>query len=299
MMSRRILMLTAVLFAVLFAAGCSGKIAATVNGEKIMKKEVDAAAARHMGPAAATMKDTDKKAVWNRALQGLVAEKIAFQAARSKGIAVTGQDVDNEVAGLYRMYGKDVIDKQAKQMNLDKDGFRQTVRKKIIVSRLAESLVPGSAITDEDAKRFYDSQPGMFRTPERANVRMVRTANEDQARVIAARMKAGGGFDRVADKYVADKSVSVSDYGWTPTAIYGLEIEKALDAMKPGAFAGPFKVHDGYTIISLKEKQAAGVMGFDEVKDQIKGMLLAKKRQAALFDLIAHERKVASIKINE
>ncbi len=298
-MSRRISMLTAVLLAVLFAAGCSGKTAATVNGEKITKKEVQEAAAARMGPAAATMQGAAKKAAMNQALQELIAEKIAFQEARARGIVVTDQDVDNEVANLYRQYGKDAIDKQAKQMNLDKDAFRQAIKKRIIVSRLAESLVPASAVSDDDARQFYNSQPGMFKTPERANVRLVRTANGDQAKVIAARMKAGGSFDRVADQYVNDKSVSVSDYGWPPTNIYGPEIEKNLGSMKAGSFAGPFKVHDGFVIISLKEKQPAGMIGFDEVKDQIKEMLLAQKRQASLINLIAQKKSTASIKINE
>lgn len=296
-MRRNFLMTLALLAVVGLAAGCSGKTAAVVNGEKILKKDVDPVAAMRMGPGAATMKEADKKTVWNNALQEIIAERLAVQEARARGITVTGQDVDNEVAELYRAFGKDAIDKQVKQMNLDKEGFKRTIRTKVFIMKLGELLVPDGSVTDEEASQFYKSQPAMFKTGQRANVSFLETSSEAQAQQAVAQMKADGGFDSVAQKYLTDKSASVSPYKWTLTSIFGPQLEKTLDEMKPGSFAGPIKVHNSYIIIGLKEKQPAGVMDFSQVKDQIKGMLLSRKRQAALMNLVRQKKSVAAIDI--
>ena len=296
-MSRKISLLF-ILFALLvFASACSKKPAAVVNGDKITQKDVDSAVALRVGPAEAGMKDTDKQAARAQALQGLIAEKLVVQEARAKGITASDAEVDSQISGISQNYGKDVLEKKLKDMKIDMDTFKRSIKDQIMIGKLIEGLVPAGSVTDEDAMKFYKSQPAMFLAPARANVRMVQTTTPEEAEKIAAEMKAGG-FDKVADKYLGSKTVGVSDYSWTPVNLYGPEISKALSSLKEGSFGGPFKTHDGYLLIGLKEKKPSSTMGFDEVKNQVKVMLLNQKKKQALMDLIARKKAASEIKIN-
>ncbi len=286
-----------IVFAMLIlTVGCSKKPAALVNGEKITQKDLDRAVALSMGPSAASMKDPDKQAARSQVLQGLIGEKLALQEAKARGFTVSDGEVDNQMARISKSYGKDVLEKQLKNMNIDMGTFKQALKEQILMGKLIDSLVPDGSVSDGDAMNFYKSRPEMFMAPAQVDVRIVQASTLDDAGKIAAQMKSGG-FDRVADRYLNSKTVGVGDYSWTPVNIYGPEMGKELSSVKEGSFGGPFKTHDGYLLVGLKGRKPASAMGFNEVEGQIKAMLLNQKRKQAILELIARKKASADIKI--
>ncbi len=294
---RRKISLAFIVFALLvLAAACSKKPAALVNGEKITRSDLDKAVALRLGPSAATMKDSDKQAARSRILQQLIAETLVVQEAKAKGVTISDQEVDGQLARLTQSYGKEALEKQLKDSNIGMHTFRHELKVRMLTEKLMASIVPDGSVTDEDAMNFYKSKSSMFRAPERVNIRMVQVPTLEEADKIAGQMKSGG-FDRTADKYLSSKTVGVGDYSWTPVNIYGPDMDKTLSSLKVGSFGGPYKTHDGYLLISLKGRKPSSTMGFSQVKDQIKSMLLGQKRQQAFMAMIAKEKAAANIKI--
>ena len=295
-MRRRIPLVFTIFAFLVLAAACAKKPAAVVNGEKITQTDLDKAVALRLGPSAAGMKDSDKQTVRSRILQGLIAEKLAAQEAKAKGIDVSDGEVDSQMARISQSYGKDVLAKQLKDMKIDMGTFKQALKERILIEKLMDSMVPAGSVTDSDAMNFYKGKPAMFMAPPQVNVRLVQASTLEEADKIAAQMKSGG-FDRVADKYLKSKTVGVGDYSWTPAGIYGPEMDKALSSLKEGSFGGPYKTHDGYLLIGLKGRKPASPMDFNTVKARIEGMLLNQKRQQALMELISRKKASADIKI--
>ena len=296
-MNRRRISLVLILLALfVFAAACAKKPVAVVNGDKITQADVDRTVSIKLGPAAAGMKDTDKKAADSQALQGLISERLIIQEARAKGITVSDEEANNQVAGFDRVYGKDALEKQLKNAKIDIKTFKGMMKDQIMIVKLLSALVPDGSVTDGDAMNFYKSKPAMFQAPARVKIRTVQAPTLEEANSVAAQMKSGG-FDRVADKYLSSKTVGVGDYSWTATNLYGPELEKALSSIKTGSFGGPFKTHDGFLLVSVKERKMASVIPFDQVKEQIKTMLVKQKKKQAIMDLIASKRASADIKI--
>ena len=59
------------------------------------------------------------------------------------------------------------------------------------------------------------------------------------------------------------------------------EFDEAVFAMAVGEIAGPVKTQFGYHLIKLNAKNEAKVYDFEEIKDQLKDMVMKDKQQKA------------------
>ncbi len=279
----------------LLIAGCS-KPAAIVNGEKISKKEFNKALDNRMKVMVRMGISADKASLANTVMHELISDKLLMQEVKSRKLDVPDVDVEAAVRNMEVISGgKDKLEANLKQNGISKESFRKEVKKDLLIQKLEETLLPDSAVTDEEVRNIYDTQPQMSVTPERVNMRFIETSSEDRANAIAADMKKEKlGFDQEAAKLAGDKDVRVSEYGWTELVL-GPVIDKALNELKPGETGGPYKGGQDYYMLTVKGKEPARKLKFEEAKDKIKQLALEQKRQAALMNLLGEKMKEARI----
>ncbi|MCK2053857.1 peptidylprolyl isomerase [Methylobacterium sp. 37f] len=149
------------------------------------------------------------------------------------------------------------------------------------------------AATPEAAKALYDQTVKAMKPEEEVHARHILMENEDDAKKIAARIKGGEDFAKVAAEVSKDPGSKTEggDLGWFTRERMVAPFAEAAFKMSPGQVSEPVKTQFGWHVIKLEEKRTKPVPTFDEMKEQVDQYLTRKAQQ----DLILKLREGAKI----
>jgi parvulin-like peptidyl-prolyl isomerase len=74
--------------------------------------------------------------------------------------------------------------------------------------------------------------------------------------------------------------------------------DAASRAKKPGEIIGPFRSQDGIHVIRFIKKIPAEERKFEDVKENLKGRIIAQKRQAAYSEFLRNLRETAGVRLD-
>lgn len=160
-------------------------------------------------------------------------------------------------------------------------------KRAMLAQAAMQKAVEGLKISDEEAKKFYDSNPAMFKQPERVHARHILVSGDEELAKVQEELKAGKSFDAVAKEFSRDPGSAANggDLGEFPRGMMVPEFEKAAFALKnPGDVSEPVKTQFGWHIIKLEERIPESVMPFEQVKDRLTNELKDQKTQQVLQD---------------
>lgn len=160
-------------------------------------------------------------------------------------------------------------------------------KRAMLAQAAMQKAVEGLKISDEEAKKFYDSNPAMFKQPERVHARHILVSGDEELAKVQEELKAGKSFDAVAKEFSRDPGSAANggDLGEFPRGMMVPEFEKAAFALKnPGDVSEPVKTQFGWHIIKLEERIPESVMPFEQVKDRLTNELKDQKTQTLLQD---------------
>ncbi|GEM87686.1 peptidyl-prolyl cis-trans isomerase [Meiothermus granaticius] len=157
------------------------------------------------------------------------------------------------------------------------------------------------AVSDSEAKAYYDKNIANFTTPASANVQAVNFKKDDKAKAEAFRAAAlkGGKLDDLAKA----NGGTVQDFGTVNPGSMP-PIPNRLVFLTKGSFPkGPLgevsdvvKLDDGsYQVLIVNNRVAEAVKPFDSVKDQAMAQALAQKRSEAARKWVDDLRKNAKV----
>jgi hypothetical protein len=171
-------------------------------------------------------------------------------------------------------------------------------------------------ITEEEMRRYYEENRGVFQRPERVRVRHILVTPEleenlfnvlrddavgdEEARRkierLRARLEAGEDFAQLARQYSEDRSASQDgDIGFIQRGQTDPAFESAAFSLKtPGETSGVIKSRLGYHLLRLLDREEAGSLSYAEAKPQILAALEPPRDPAAQSEFI--EETLESLK---
>jgi peptidyl-prolyl cis-trans isomerase C len=207
---------------------------------------------------------------------------------------------------------------KARDMKLDQDPEVKSRIEDLKNSLLAQEMIHKEidkdvAVSDEDAKNFYEKNKAEFSQPEMIRARhiLIRVQSgapekawkeaEAKARDIKKKLDKGADFAQLAKQYSEDPGTKDKggDLGLFPKGRMVPEFETAAFALKPGAISAPVKTSFGYHIIKVEEKKPAEVKTLKEAMPQVKQMVKMEKQQEELKKLIDQIKTKYPVKINK
>ncbi len=243
--------------------------------------------------------------------------------AEANGVSITADDFKKELETLPpylkpmaqtpegkkelldTMVVRELILQKAAKDGIDKsqevaDKLAELKKRVVIEAYLRKQVEEKVNIPDAELKKFYDENKEKFRTGDQVRASHILVKTEKEAQDILAQLKAGAKFEDLAAKYSIDSSAAKGgDLGWFGKGVMLPEFEKAVFSLKEGQTSGIVKTKFGYHIIKLTGTRKAGIMPFDEVKDQIRAALLPAKQQELFQKIKDDVKKGAKITINE
>ena len=151
------------------------------------------------------------------------------------------------------------------------------------------------AVNDEKLKAFYDDAVKNLPKEDEARARHILVPTEDEAKAIAAKIKAGEDFAKLAKELSKDPGSGKDggDLGYFSKDRMVKEFSDAAFAMKPGDISAPVKSQFGWHLIKLEDRRVKPAPALAEVKDELSRYLVQKAQQ----EMILKHRGEAKIEL--
>jgi len=230
----------------------------------------------------------------------VVDDMLIIQRGRELGYKLTDEQFKNAIESIKKD-NKIETDEQfqnaLKQENMTVADLRRNFEKQMIRSRVEQNEVFGKVgVSEEEARKYYDSHLGEFTTPPTvalreilvvvpADAKGVNVGKDDDAKAkaeqIRGRALAGESFEKLASDL--SESPSRSNAGLIgPISVKDLspDFQKLVSSMKPGDITEPLRSQRGYQILKLESSTGAQTLPFEQAREQIGDRVFTDKRQA-------------------
>ncbi|NTI17073.1 peptidylprolyl isomerase [Agrobacterium rhizogenes] len=134
-------------------------------------------------------------------------------------------------------------------------------------------------ITDDEVKARYDKEIAALPKQEEVHARHILVKTEDEAKAIIKELDAGKDFATLAKEKSTDPNkADGGDLGYFAHGRMVKEFEDAAFALPVGTYTKtPVKSDFGWHVIKVEDKRVAPPPPFDQVKDQVRQLVMRDK----------------------
>lgn len=239
------------------------KVVATVNGQPITESELKIAIT-DLDPKFARLPAEQQRAA---ALSALIELRVMADEAVAKGLD-KDPDFQLRMAMLnQRALHSEVVDKEVSK-----------------------------SINDEEIRARYDKEIAAQPPENEVHARHILVKTKEEADDIIKQLDGGADFEKLAGEKTEDPSGKTSggDLGYFGAGQMVPEFEKAAFALEPGSYTKePVQSQFGWHVIKVEDKRAKQPPAFDDVKEQLRNVVLREK----YFELAKKLRAEAKVDI--
>jgi peptidyl-prolyl cis-trans isomerase SurA len=308
-------------------AGGGDETAATVNGEKILIKDVDRVLTQQFGGQESQMSPLQQAAYRIQALDNLITQEALYQQAKKGNIVPTEEEINKFVQNSKNENGltEEKFLEELKKTNQTEGQFRESVKRQLSIQKLYENAQTQLKVQDREIAEIYNANPKQFAIQpgvELADIVIDPNDNgakfdakgeaqaEQRARDLKARLSNGDDFATLARTYSEHQSAYQSgDIGFLPRTEFanalpqqmGLpaSVGDRLYAMEPGNVTEPLKDAAGrWHILKVTGKQTETrdlSLEDPNVRKKIQDDILNQRRQVLAASIQARARDEAKI----
>jgi peptidyl-prolyl cis-trans isomerase C len=297
------------------AATTPAKVA-TVNGTAISQDQFDRSLGYQQEIAAmkgSAITDEQLPELKYQLLESLISNELLYQDSQKSGIKVEEKEINEtyETQKQKAQFKTDAEFEEAlKQSKQTLASYRAQIKQGLAIDRYVKTkFTDKTVISDAEAKKYYDDNPGYFQQPAQVKVShiMIKVdSNADQAKKDEARkkiddaltrLKAGGEFAALAKEVSEDTGSKDNggDLGYLSKGQTPQSFEDAAFALKKGEISDIVKTDTGYHIIKLNDKKDAGTISYEEAKNDIINGMKSSKVNSAVNKYVIVLRNKATI----
>jgi len=139
-------------------------------------------------------------------------------------------------------------------------------------------------VTDDEVKARYDKEVASLPKQEEVHARHILVKTEDEAKDVIKQLDAGKDFAELAKEKSTDPNkADGGDLGYFTKGRMVKEFEDAAFSLEKGTYSKtPVKTDFGYHVIKVEDKRDAPPPPFDQVKDQVRQLVMRDKYLALL-----------------
>jgi parvulin-like peptidyl-prolyl isomerase len=275
------------------------QIVARVNGDIILKSEMD----REMEmrrfelmkkPGMDSSRLEREMAEESKViLRDLIDRALLLQIAKEAGLSAE-TDLEKTLEDLrveQKFATREELDKAIIKHYGDLEEFKNDIRTKILTQQVIEHEVYGRMIvTNEEMRKYYDEHLQDFDRPAGIRISEVTVLVDrrlpDQVAVqrkkiedALAAVKKGDAFDEVAEKYsevvTAERGGDMGFVSGDLKETLNEDIAKALDGLDKGQVTNIVEFNDAFTFFKVTDKHNGGILSFELAQREIQYKLLS------------------------
>ena len=287
------------------------QILVKVNGEIFTKTDLEqrqVAALRQKGQAMDLKSDPTNAQlrvaldeVTPQIMVDAVDEMLVVQRGKELGYKLGDEQFKSVLDNIKKenkMESEEQFQAALKAENMTLADLRRNLERQMIQQRVQQNEVLGKiAVTDDEARKYYEAHLSEFTTPPSVTLREILIAvNTDakglnvatdeaataRAEEIRKRVTSGGeGFEKLAAEL--SDSPSKANAGLIgPLSVNDIspELRKLIESMKPGDVSELVRTPRGYQILKLETMTPTQTLPLDQAREQISERVFTDKRRA-------------------
>ncbi|MGQ0812441.1 MAG: peptidylprolyl isomerase [Nitrospiraceae bacterium] len=284
-----LLMLTGLLCGGFASSVLSGhledRIVAVVNTELIMLSEMK----HEIGPEQVRIKKQFKgeelarrlKLAEYMALTKMIERKLQLQAAQKKGVDVSDQEVQQAAEEMKR---------QGEKIDVSNPQQAKDVKDQLTLLKVVDREVrSGIMVAESEMRRYYQEHQDRFALPEEYTLSQIlirirgpedTTEARAKAKDILAGLKQGAQFEDLALRRSDGPNASRGGkLGLVRQGELHPPIERAISPLQIGDISDIVETSEGLHIIRVEEKKPRQFRPFEEVRNEIQGLVFQQKSE--------------------
>ena len=295
-----------------------------VNGEIFTKTELEArqvATLRQLGqfdpasdPTGVRLRQKLNE-ITPELIVNVVDEMLMVQRGRELGYRLSDEQFQSVLDSIKKdnsITSDEQLETALKQENMTLADLRKSVERQMISSRVQQNEVLGRvAVSEEEARRYYDSHMSEFTTAQNVTLREIfvsvpgdgKTVNvgEDEvarAKILEIRQRAlaGESFEKLAsDLSDAPSRANAGLIGPLNLDELAPDLRKRIEAMKVGEVSDLMRSPRGYQILKLDSSTPAQTMPFEKARDEISTRVFTEKQRGEVQKFLETLRTQAII----
>lgn len=251
---------------------------------------------------------------YRQVLDEVIGIVLLQQDANAAGMTATDQEIQQQLAQRKGAFPDEKTYKEAlAKAGLTEEKLRQQTRDQIAVQKyLQNRFAKAGNVTDQATREFYDKNKAKIQAPERVRVRHILVkfdpkgapADKEKARQKATsllkRVQDGEDFAKLAQENSDDlgSKPQGGDIGWVTEGRTVPTFEQAAFALKkPNDVSPVVESQFGFHIIQLQERQAAGTLPYEQVKERIGQLMQQQEAQQQLAARVRELRSKAKVEV--
>jgi parvulin-like peptidyl-prolyl isomerase len=283
-------------------------IVARVGDEAIERWEVEAAVREITVSALHPVPQGERDELVRTILDRLVEHHLAAQIARTRGVAATDAEVDDDLKEMRREQPGGQAFEQG--LGITAEQLRHQRRLSLDMAKLMRAASPGP-VPEAAIAAYYRDNRERFLLPEAVTashilIRVFPDSTAEQREVARRRASdilnqilGGADFARTARDQSEDAHTALSGglLGTFPRGQMPPSFDAAAFSIKPGEISALVETPLGFHIIRVDEHAAGRMQTVDDVRGDIRTLLTDRAQQEVLDKLIEEARRTAKIEI--
>jgi len=232
-------------------------------------------------------------------LNRMIERKLQLQIAKRRGITISEGDVQDALVRLRRM-GESPNEQDPREMGLIRD---QLTAMRLLNQQIRSGLIA----SDEELLRFYQQHQERFMLPPEVRISQILMALNpavemlevrEKARQVFALLQKGGRFEDLASQYSdGPEGQRGGSLGYIRPGDMLPQIQKAIEQLAIGSITEPLASPVGMHIIRVDDRKPPQFRPYEEVKEDIRNMVLQLKTEEAYMEWIKEQKDKSYIEI--
>jgi len=290
-------------------------IVALIDGSTtITREELERAVRANETKAGQVVPPQFRDLVYRRVLDQLIDFYLLLEESERRQVVATADEVESEIARVRDSYPtSQTFDEQLQEWGTTLETLREETRKDLLVAKTIEmELSTVLEIEDETVRAFYDQHPGQFSTGELVQASHIliglsptasateRGQSLETARALREQAIAGNiDFANLARRHSTDEATASNggDLGMIERGQTGESFERALFSLELDEISPVVESPFGFHIIKAGRRQEGTITPFQQVRTQIRSILLQQERQLKMSSFLSNLRKAGNVEI--
>jgi parvulin-like peptidyl-prolyl isomerase len=257
---------------------------ATVNGAKIYLEDYQLLLnqKKAMLPKDILDQPDYMKRFEEEVLDGMITEKIMNLRAQELNISISAAELEEKIKEIKKDYGKDFFNLLA-QENVKYEQWQEDLKKEMLLQKLiAIDVNANIKVSDDEAEDYYNEHLSHYKTEPRVRVAQIVVRDLAMAEKIAAQLKAGEDFAKVAAQVsIGPEANRGGDLGFITKLIMPDPLDKTIFNLPVNKISPIVQSSYGFHIFKVLEIQPAKIGNFSDIKEEVIADVRSQKEEAA------------------
>ncbi|KFO66596.1 hypothetical protein ER57_16375, partial [Smithella sp. SCADC] len=245
-------------------------------------------------------------------IESLIRREILHQESRKAGIKIDKKDITKEIDAIKKQFLSDAAYKnELSRRNLPEDTLRAQLERNLLIQKYVEQqFLKKVKVTDADVMAYYESHLAALKQPLQVRVSHILIQSDSKseasrkpearrkAEQILKDLKDGRDFRTLArEQSDGPTRTSGGDLGYVGRGQLEKQFESVIFNLKKDEISDVIETDYGYHIFKVMDIKPESIVAYDNVKEQIKQLLLQDKAKKEADEYARKLREKSAVKI--